>query len=85
MTNTAEKIITATIVPEDDRKEVTVTSPNGYHGKMSPQAASIVACLFAFNSECWSQPSDETDNTYYGLLDYSRSLPEADKISAAID
>jgi hypothetical protein len=58
---------------------------NGYTGEMSPDAAGIVATLFALNAMAWSTQDETFTRLYYGLLDFVPIHPEARDIFAAID
>jgi len=58
---------------------------NGYDGRMSSDAAGIVATLFALNRLIWVTESDELCSKYELLLDYAEQHKESGKIFAAID
>ena len=59
---------------------------NYYEGDLSPDAASIVACLYAINSAVLTRPNDENlYKHYYWLRDYAAQHVEAESIFSAID
>jgi len=58
---------------------------NGYEGDMSPEAAGITACLFAFNHVANMTEDDQAIELFYALRNFAISHPEAEAIFAAID
>ena len=58
---------------------------NGYTGKMSSDAAGIVATLFALNAMAWSTEDETLTDLYHRLLAFVPSHAEAREIFAAID
>lgn len=58
---------------------------NGFHRAMSPMAAGVVVCLFAYSHLCFTTRSDEIASHYSALRDYAAQHTEAAKIFAAID
>lgn len=67
-------------------QELRVTvSGNYFDGSMSPDAAGVVACLFAYSYLANSTGSDALVEHFHLLRDYALDHPEADKIMAAID
>jgi hypothetical protein len=59
---------------------------NYYEGDVSPDAASIVACLYAINKAVWARPDDENlYKHYYWLSDFASQHVEAESIFSAID
>jgi hypothetical protein len=63
-----------------------VACDNHYSGYMTPDAASIVACLYAINSAVWLYPDNLglTDH-YHWLRDFAVEHAEMEKILGAID
>jgi hypothetical protein len=61
-----------------------VVAGNGFSGGMSPDAASIVATLFALNDLIW-RGAGHLDDAYYLLRDFAAQHPEARLILQAID
>jgi hypothetical protein len=57
---------------------------NGFEGELSPDAASIVATLFAINQLLFSG-AEHLDDAFYKLRDYALQHPEARHIVTAID
>ncbi len=57
---------------------------NGYEGELSPDAASIVATMFAVNELVWGG-ADHLDEAFYKLREYAIQHPEASRILGAID
>lgn len=70
----------------EDRKLRLSVNTNGYSGEMSGDAAGLVACLFVFNSLCWTYPdNDNYHDLFYSLRDFACDHPEAAEILGAID
>jgi len=57
---------------------------NGYIGSMSPDAASIVATMFAIN-ELLFAGAEHLDDAYYKLRDFALSHPESSSMLQALD
>jgi hypothetical protein len=57
----------------------------GYDGRMSGDAAGIVACLFAFSHLSFQIPNDMLSRHYLQLLDFAVAHREASAIFAATD
>jgi hypothetical protein len=57
---------------------------NGFDGTLDPDAAGLVATLFALNQIAWSGDEAVAD-TYYHLLDYVHQHPQGRDIFRAID
>ena len=71
---------------ETDKSTLHVACENYYEGDLSPDAASIVACLYSINRALWARPDDENlDKHYYWLRDYALQHVEVDGILGAID
>jgi hypothetical protein len=65
-----------------------LTSPNGYHGELSPEAFGIVICLLAYSHLCFGHPSAFTETCaeqFHRLRRYALGHAEAKAILAAID
>lgn len=60
-------------------------SGNYFDGDMSPDAAGIVACLFAYGYLANSTGAAALSRHFHWLRDYALDHPEAGKILAAID
>ena len=58
---------------------------NGYDGRMSGDAAGIVACLFAFSHLSFQIPNDMLSRHYLQLLDFAVEHGEVSAIFAATD
>lgn len=58
---------------------------NFYSGEMSPDAAGIVASLYALNLLAWKIETDEVINLFHLLREYAVDHDEATEIMAAID
>ena len=58
---------------------------NGYQGRMSADAAGLVACLFAFSHLSFRIKDDMFSHHYQQLLPFAAEHPEASAIFAAID
>lgn len=61
-----------------------VVDSNGYSGTLSPDAAGIVATLFALNDLLW-RGADHLHDAFYLLRDLAAEHPEARLILQAID
>jgi len=71
---------------DTDQPTLHLACENYYEGDLSPDAASIVACLYAINKAVWARPDDENlENHYYWLRDYAAQHVEVDAIFGAID
>jgi Antirestriction protein len=57
---------------------------NGFEGELTPDAASIVATLFAINQLLFTG-AEHLDDAFYKLRDYALQQPEARHIVSAID
>lgn len=57
---------------------------SGFEGELSPDAASIVATMFAINELLWGG-ADHLDGAFYKLRDYAMEHDEARQILGAID
>ena len=73
------------MAPEQERNLRIVVPGNGYEGELSPDAAGIVACLFAFNAMAWRFREDRHVNLYHWLRDYALDHDESGEILRAID
>lgn len=65
-----------------------VSSPNGFAGKLSPEAFGITVCLFAYSNLCFGGDADFTAvcaEHFHGLRRSALDHPEARAILAAID
>lgn len=58
---------------------------NGYEGEVSPEAAGIIATLFALSHLSMHFGSDHLAEGFHRLRDYVSEHPEAAEIFAAID
>ncbi len=58
---------------------------NGYEGDMSPDAAGVVATLFALNALVWKTRSPRHEEMFDRLRDYAGDHTEGPAIFAAID
>jgi len=58
---------------------------NGYEGKVSADAAGIIASMFALNYLCNESASDKIIDQYYLLRDFASCHSEANSILQAID
>jgi hypothetical protein len=58
---------------------------NGYDGRMSGDAAGIVACLFALSHLSFRIPSDMLSRHFQQLLEFAAAHREASAIFAATD
>lgn len=67
-----------------DLVHISVAS-NYYEGDMSPDAAGIVACLYAFNMLANKHQTDELIELFHALRDYAGEHPEGAAIFGAID
>ena len=70
--------------PPEDTYELSVDS-NGFHGRMSDDAAGITACLFAFSHMSFEYTTEIFGQHYHMLYDYAKDHSEAALIFAAID
>lgn len=57
---------------------------SGFEGRLSPDAASIVATMFAINQLLWGG-ADHLDGAFYKLREYAMEHAEARQILGAID
>lgn len=62
-----------------------VIQDNGYRGRVSCQAAGIIATTYALNNLAWLTESEVIIDKYYLLLDFARQHHEFKEIFAAID
>lgn len=60
-------------------------SGNFYNGHMSPDAAGIVATLYALNRLAWRTRDERLSDLFYSLRDYAREHAEGPEIFGAID
>lgn len=68
------------------RMRIVCCEGNGYEGEVSPDAAGIIACIFALNALVCQYQNEEAFADYYDkLLDFAMEHAEARSISAAID
>jgi hypothetical protein len=58
---------------------------NGYDGRMSADAAGIVACLFALSHLSFRIPSEMLSRHFHQLLEFAAEHREASAIIAATD
>jgi len=58
---------------------------NFYEGTLSPDAAGIVASLYALNGLVWKTREDRFNNLFYALRNYAGDHAEGPAIFAAID
>ena len=71
---------------DTEQEQMHVSCENYFEGDLSPDAASIVACLYAINKAVWARPEDKNLNDhYYQLRDFALEHEECDKILGAID
>lgn len=74
------------IAPNGDKDTYRIVVPsNGFEGRMSSDAAGIVACLFSLNWLTWKFQLELYEQYYYGLKNYACEHPEARHILGAID
>lgn len=62
-----------------------LSSENGATCLVTPEAAGLVASLFAFNKMCWSTQRDNHVALFQNLMDFARTHPEWVRIQALID
>ena len=62
-----------------------VCNTNGYEGKVSADAAGIIATLFAFSHLSFKYPVDAMSEGYGRLYDHAADHPESAEIFQAID
>lgn len=70
--------------PEEESYDLHVDS-NGFEGRMSPDAAGITVCLFAFSHLSFAYTTDVFSRHYHRLYEFAQNHPEARLIFAAID
>lgn len=58
---------------------------NGFAGRVSADAAGLIACLFAFNQLTWTAHDDRYIDLYYRLREFALGHAEAATILRAID
>lgn len=68
-----------------DKNPQQISTPNGYEGAVSADAASIIACLYALNILSNRTEDDLLITKFYELRDYAKTHPEEEAIFAAID
>lgn len=73
------------MAPIGDLELAVTVSGNYFDGRMSPDAAGIVACLFAYSYLANSTGVDVLINHFHWLRNYALEHPEAGQILAAID
>ncbi len=62
-----------------------LVSENGCECLVSPEAAGIVASLYAFNKMCWSTRKEQHALLFHNLMDFARVHPEWVQIKALVD
>ena len=72
------------MTPEMQTSQVRV-KPTDFEGRMSADAAGIIACLFAFRYLSVETRSDVLVRHYYLLRDFALEHSEAKEILAAVD
>ena len=75
------------MAPASDQ-DFSLSSPNGFTGRLSPEAFGIVICLLAYSQLCFGTPSGFTATCaehFHGLRRYALGHPEAKAILTAID
>lgn len=72
------------MAPRGDKPVFLSWHGNGFEGWMSPDAAGVVACIFALNQLAQSG-DDKIIKAYYALMDFAAEHAEAGLISEAID
>lgn len=74
------------MVPDTEREDFDVLWPdNFYQGKMSPEAAGITACLYAFSHVAHATGDEKIEDLFYALREFAMGHPEAGEIMGAID
>ncbi|OOG28854.1 hypothetical protein B1C78_00530 [Thioalkalivibrio denitrificans] len=73
------------MAPEHDGNMKISWPMNGYEGEMSPDAAGIVACLFAFSLMAERTTDERFIDLFHALREFAAGHPECRKILAAID
>ena len=73
------------MAPDLDEDLTLFIESNGYEGEVSPDAAGIIATLYALNHLCHTTRSEKLIDAYYLLRDYVGQHAEASKIYSAID
>lgn len=73
------------MVPSGTEKMELSWAGNYFEGEMSPEAAGIVATLYALNMLANSTEEDHLIEAYHALRDFARGHAEANLIMAAID
>jgi hypothetical protein len=75
------------MAPASDH-DFSLSSPNGFTGRLSPEAFGIVICLLAYSQLCFGTPSGFTETCaehFHRLRDYALAHREAQTILIAID
>lgn len=73
------------LAPRIGRRLRIAVEGNGFEGEMSPDAAGVVATLFALNQIAFETRDDRLIKHYHALHDFARVHAEAALILAAID
>jgi hypothetical protein len=73
------------MAPETSKAFQVRVDGNGYEGSMSPEAAGITVCLFAFSHLSFQIEDESLSKHYYWLRDFAFEHREASAIFAAID
>lgn len=74
------------MAPDSREKEYTYeVASNGFSGKLSPDAAGIVACLYAYSQLSFGRDGQKFAEHYHSLRDFAAQHAEARAIFEAID
>lgn len=73
------------LAPALNQKLSISVSGNYYHGMISPDAAGVIATLFALFNLVWETQSKDLYEQYLRLIDFAKEHKEAREILAAID
>ncbi len=73
------------MAPDFDGTMTLTCSGNYFSGEMTPDAAGIVACLFAFSSFAWRTQNPRHGELFHLLRHYACEHDESQLILAAID